>query len=31
MIPDGEIHGNKEKNVIIKPFKQFTLVKHVKH
>lgn len=25
MIPDGEIHGNKEKNVIIKPFKQFTL------
>ncbi len=26
MIPDGEVHGNKEKNVIIKPFKQFTLV-----
>lgn len=25
MIPDGKIHGNKEKNVIIKPFKQFTL------
>jgi len=25
MIPDGEIHGNKEKNVIIKPFKQFSL------
>ena len=25
MIPDGELHGNKEKNVIIKPFKQFTL------
>ena len=25
MIPDGEIHGNKEHNVIIKPFKQFTL------
>jgi MFS family permease len=25
MIPDGEIHGNKEKDVIIKPFKQFTL------
>lgn len=25
MIPDGEVHGNKEKNVIIKPFKQFTL------
>jgi len=25
MIPDGEIHGNKDKNVIIKPFKQFTL------
>lgn len=25
MIPDGEIHGNKEKNVIIKPFRQFTL------
>ncbi len=25
MIPDGEIHGNKEKNVIIKPFKQFNL------
>jgi MFS family permease len=26
MIPDGEVHGNKEKNVIIKPFKQFKLV-----
>lgn len=25
MIPDGEIHGNKEKDVIIKPFKQFSL------
>lgn len=25
MIPDGEVHGNKEKNVIIKPFKQYTL------
>ncbi len=25
MIPDGEIHGNKERDVIIKPFKQFTL------
>jgi MFS family permease len=25
MIPDGEIHGNKEKNVIIKPFRQFSL------
>ena len=25
MIPDGEIHGNRAKNVIIKPFKQFTL------
>jgi len=25
MIPDGEEHGNKAKNVIIKPFKQFTL------
>jgi MFS family permease len=25
MVPDGEIHGNKEKNVIIKPFKQFSL------
>lgn len=25
MIPDGEIHGNKEHNVVIKPFKQFTL------
>ncbi len=25
MIPDGEIHGNKEKNVIIKPFRQFKL------
>jgi MFS family permease len=24
-IPDGEKHGNKEHNVIIKPFKQFTL------
>ncbi|WP_303922689.1 nitrate/nitrite transporter [Draconibacterium sediminis] len=24
-IPDGEIHGNKEHDVIIKPFKQFTL------
>lgn len=26
MIPDGEIHGNKDKDVIIKPFKQFTLI-----
>ncbi len=26
MIPDGEKHGNKEHNVIIKPFKQFTLI-----
>lgn len=25
MIPDGEIHGNKEKNVIVKPFRQFSL------
>ncbi|MEZ5102981.1 MAG: MFS transporter [Draconibacterium sp.] len=25
MIPDGEVHGNKEHNVVIKPFKQFTL------
>lgn len=25
MIPDGEIHGNREHNVVIKPFKQFTL------
>ncbi len=25
MIPDGEKHANKEHNVIIKPFKQFTL------
>jgi len=25
MIPDGEIHGNKDRNVIIKPFKQFSL------
>ena len=25
MIPDGEKHGNREHNVIIKPFKQFTL------
>ncbi len=25
MNPDGEKHGNKEKNVIVKPFKQFTL------
>ena len=24
-IPDGEKHGNKEKDVIVKPFKQFTL------
>ncbi|WP_319502818.1 MFS transporter [uncultured Draconibacterium sp.] len=24
-IPDGEKHGNKERDVIIKPFKQFTL------
>lgn len=24
-IPDGEKHANKERNVIIKPFKQFTL------
>jgi MFS transporter, OFA family, oxalate/formate antiporter len=26
MIPDGESHRNKEHNVIIKPFKQFTLI-----
>ncbi len=26
MIPDGEIHGNKEGDVTIKAFKQFTLV-----
>lgn len=25
MVPDGEKHANKEHNVIIKPFKQFTL------
>ncbi len=25
MIPDGEKHANRERNVIIKPFKQFTL------
>ncbi|MFV0591168.1 MAG: MFS transporter [Draconibacterium sp.] len=25
MIPDGEKHGNREHNVTIKPFKQFTL------
>lgn len=25
MLPDGEKHANKEHNVIIKPFKQFTL------
>ena len=25
MIPDGEVHGNREHDVIIKPFKQFTL------
>ena len=24
-VPDGEKHGNKERDVIIKPFKQFTL------
>ncbi|HSH20458.1 MAG TPA: MFS transporter, partial [Draconibacterium sp.] len=26
MIPDGELHGNKEKKVIIKPFRQFSLI-----
>jgi len=25
LVPDGEKHANKERNVIIKPFKQFTL------
>lgn len=25
MVPDGEIHGNRQKKIIVKPFKQFNL------